>query len=322
MTFSNLEGYSMVRSIGFVSLLPLIDQMNLPISPPAIVRQGKSLSVPEVPRHGAEQIIPRSRLEELHIVTPPLDQETVVPLPMKKDVKARSVLNLHPLFRSDDGPSMFDVQQGRTGDCYLLATLAAMAEKSPQSLIDMIMPTDATESQYRIKYVNPMDETSAEMDVFDTSYTDQENRPIYAGDHPRSEQKVSWVKVMENWFAKVADRYRGILGPLGFEAIGKGGFPPIPYKIMTGKTMEMYRAPRSVAAFKDQLSMAHLHNSIIVLGTKKHTTIPELPGRHAYAVLGVKGSEVELYNPWGWKLSVPARTLLRNTEAFFVAHNE
>lgn len=266
------------------------------------------------PKH----IVSRHRLEALGLIDN--KQITLVPLQRNVHLSAVKVLNMTPLF-GPAGPQATDVNQGASGDCYLLAVLAAMAEKTPDEIESMIQRTDRSETDFWVKYTSPNDGQLQTMRVFDTAWVDEDKIPYYAGDRYQSKpkQRVSWVKLLENFFAKVNDRYEVVKPYAGFNGISLGGLPSTPYEIITGRTMD-YIKPETQEEF-DAIIQAANDNKVLVLGTKKETfSSVILPSRHAYAVLRTEEDEVILYNPWGSQLIINREILFENTQSLWLGH--
>ena len=245
---------------------------------------------------------------------------TILPLPCHSHQGSRPVLNLSRLF-GPEGPKIEDVVQGNSGDCYHLAVLASLAHTG--GLPSMVEERDQSGTQYRIHYFNYETGEKEFEDVFDASYVDQDNNPLYAGDKAGAgAEPVSWVKILENWFAKVNEKHGVIESPsmAGFNGISQGGWPDIPFKMITGREMSFFltgpMTPSNLSKFKENLQKGG--HKTVVLATKPHARHSKLVGSHAYAVLGMKGDNALLYNPWGHRLEVPVSLLFQNTGSYYV----
>lgn len=284
-----------------------------PQYPPAIVRSIKSQTPSPIEKSYMESQIQK-------YISDQDASHTLIPLPNTEHANAKVILNPSPLF-GKNGPKKEDVVQGQTGDCYLLAVLAGLAEKTDY-LRSIIQATDKTATQFRVHYYDYTTGEKEFMDVFDTSYVNFNNVPIYAGDNPELApmQRVSWVKILENWFAKYNELKVVISDDLGYSGIGKGGWPDIPYKLLTGKNLIYNKVKdfthKSLEAFTQAMSKAN-SDGFIILASRPDSSLRELPGGHAYFVLGVEHDQVALYNPWGMKVHISISKLFKNTMSYY-----
>ena len=279
----------------------------VPPPPPAHVRQFKSTT-----RIGSPMI---SRAPDL--TSPPA--YTVVPRPMDRHAEAKMVLNYGPLFETG-GPKKEDVNQGATGDCYLLATLAAIAEKQPHLIESMIMPVDRTNTEYDVLFhlpnrghqENPL---RLSLRVFSTNYLSPELEPVYA--HNKEGHHSHWVTLLEHWFAKVNDRLEFFGRGTGYDGIGHGGVPHVPYYLITGRSMTMGTTSSGMSRFREALKTAD-DGGIVVVGTNPDVQSKKLVGSHAYTVVSTSPSGAQLYNPWGETVELSWAELYRNIGAYWV----
>lgn len=358
------------------SLLPLLSTLpaavsawtpSLPPPPPAIVRLKEARASDQLTnvQHGRlMDLSSASKVSSARIASQFKENglSTIVPLPRARHALAQKVLNLSPLF-SVDGPQPEDVVQGESGDCYLLALLAAMAKHQPDDLRQAIIPADGSDNAYFIGYNSPVDNTPNVALVFDTSYVDLNNQPIYAGDKAEavasgdtasethaaavsnpgtvtiengaavmgqdraslraalSDKKVSWVKVFENWFANMNEQYSLLNSKAGFEGISQGGWAAIPYKLLTGKNMEIV-APENLAHFKGLLNQAEDGKIVILISNSKTFSEYYFPGTHAYAVLGHEDGQADIYNPHGRRFNLDDKVLFDNTVRVLVEQGD
>lgn len=247
------------------------------------------------------------------------DMPTLVPLQRRIHFNAaKRILNPTPLFRSE-GPQYQDVRQGEAGDCALLALLAALARHRPAVLLQAIEQVDRSGNQYRIHYFAPQSGEQMSMVVFDTSYVDQYNQPIYAGDRRgiQSKDKVSWVKVLENWFAKMSEQYDLLVDLPGIDSIAYGGWSKIPFQLLMGYEMTMVK-PVSLDNFNYTIASVE-HGKIVTLVTKANTFSEYiLPGMHSYAVLESNPAYVTLYDPTGRTIEINVQQLYESTHSLWI----
>ena len=228
--------------------------------------------------------------------------------------QANKILNITPLF-GPDGPRVHDIVQGDSGDCYLMALLAALAKHQPQRIQDVFENIDPSETIYNIKYYHPVTMDRISTSVFDTSYVDLNKKPIYAGDPKGTlqNQGVSWVKLLENWFAKMNELYNLLNKYPGFEGISHGGWAVIPFQLLTGESMEILN-PKTLKSFESMLHKADDANIVILISNAKTFSEYYFPASHAYAVLSSnQDGTTTVYNPTGKELTLNNDILFKNT---------
>jgi len=310
----NLFPLAATASMGVTALAPVTIT-----SPPAIVRQMPSQSTAKLESIRPSSIIDSVSLSKLG--APDIRTPSLVPLPISNHVLAKRVLNIAPLFGAN-GPQCDDVVQGDLGDCFLLSLLAAMAEHQPQALANIFYKAEHATDQYQIRYFEPRTGLIKKMNVFDTTYLNPKGKPLYAGDNPDKTigSKCSWVKVIENWYAKMNEQYQLQNGKAGFTGIASGGWSAIPYKLMTGKGMDIL-GPEDFQEFDFILQQANEHKIVIVVSNTKTFSEYYLPPTHAYAVLGTQGDQVSLYDPYGRKVTLDKALLYDNVTRVLMESN-
>ena len=82
----------------------------------------------------------------------------------------------HPLF-AKDGPSKNDVFQGGGGDCYLLSTLAALADADPDFMKNTV--TNLPDGTYVVRFFQPNSEKTY-VRVTGELWVDDTGTPMYA----------------------------------------------------------------------------------------------------------------------------------------------
>jgi hypothetical protein len=159
---------------------------------------------PLVPPACVTEVDPRPHSEPSGEISPN-------PPPMDKDA-GLTLTNFagRPLF-AKDGPSPNDVFEGLVGDCYFMATLAALADANPDFIRRTV--TDLNDGTYDVRFFQP---NGAQTYVRVTSelWVDDHGRPKYA----RFGREGSiWVPILEKAFA-VCRR-----NPAGYDSIAGGG---------------------------------------------------------------------------------------------------
>lgn len=342
-----------------LSILPAATNAWVPSvpPPPAIIRSVETLQPAQqtaLQRGRVMDLSSSSKVSSARIAAACRDNNklsTIVPVQRAKHAGAQTVLNLSPLF-GPGGPKPTDVVQGASGDCYLMAVLAAMAKHQPEALTSAIQPADASGDAYIIGYHPPMGQELGYTMVFDTSYVDQAGTPIYAGDAEqavganaveasdmnvadvnaagvgadankaphsvlpdklsKASKQSSWVKVYENWFAKMNEQYALLNSRPGFEGISNGGWAAIPFKLLTGKDMDIV-APANLKEFKALLDQTDEGKIVILISNTQTFSEYYFPSTHAYAVLDHNGDKANIYDPHGRTLDLDDQVLFDNT---------
>lgn len=111
-------------------------------------------------------------------------------------------------------PKTTDAAQGYLGDCFLVASLAAIANASPQTIKDAIT-YNAEKGTYTVRFFEEtgrgkFSPVNIEVDAYLPSSQSSKDDPAYAGDRGG----VMWVAIAEKAYAK----WKG-----GYDAIGQGG---------------------------------------------------------------------------------------------------
>lgn len=224
------------------------------------------------------------------------------------------------LFKGDIDPA--DIYQGGLGDCWLLASLSAIAERHPELIRDSFLTGRVSLcGYYKIKLFDIVNGTPRwkVITIDDNIPVDSNKKPMYS--QPKDNEL--WVLLMEKAFSKI----------LGSYSFLKGGFSRIPFAALTGNDPIEYKwssncytitntsggtdsaiAPRELTV--DQ--MYHViergitHDLIITVGVSEG--VQGLVSGHMYAILNActhtpSGGNpvhlVQMRNPWGtegeWK---------------------
>ncbi len=245
------------------------------------------------------------------------------------------------LFRQGKGDSTAvhpsDVAQGAIGDCYFMASLAALANTHPEMIRQMI--TRNPDGSYTVRFFNEKTGKAEYVTVR------AEDIPLNSKGEPRYAQFGDdgelWPAVIEKAYAKWIDD-RNIRDPLWsrlFETLGfegkndyeliSGGWPQVAMQQLTGGASTCYEPPNT---FNKELLQNSLKNGdLITIGTLLNNN-PALIGNplyfgkeailvpsHAYYITGYDSQTgmVEVRNPWGWDhqqglVRLPLDQLLNN----------
>ncbi len=194
-----------------------------------------------------------------------------------------------------NGPSFLDVQQGGAGDCWLMASLAEVAARDPQDIVNMFTDlgsaweNGAQVELYRVRFFNASG--AASYVTVDTELPDGG----YYYDHPANGHL--WVALAEKAYAQanglgiVTTQYRG---SDSYDALN-GGMASWALSAITGRPAADYYFNAS------NIASAWEAGALIVISTTNPSS-SSIVGDHAYAVVAYNPSSnqpFEVYNPWG-----------------------
>ncbi|MBK8038097.1 MAG: hypothetical protein IPK22_13340 [Verrucomicrobiaceae bacterium] len=202
---------------------------------------------------------------------------------------------------SPEGPRIETIRQGRMGNCFSLAPLAALAHERPEYVRDqMIRPLE--NGRYVVKLGKQEVEVAAPTDAEIALTSENEDGSL-------------WVNVYEKaaGVAHNAKKPADKRDATGLDALNRGGSAGTQLAFITGR--EMFRVSCSFAKKKDlpqtdydkhmaelraALTAATKENRLMTCGTLK-TTIPGLTPNHAYAILGYDSANdvIRVWNPHG-----------------------
>jgi hypothetical protein len=212
-----------------------------------------------------------------------------------------------------NGVSADDVVQGGAGDCYLLASMSAVAETHPDLIQGAI--TANADGTYTVGF----HEVAAEDGLRDLGLAgmglEQVIQVLHLPAGSRSSVTVdgqlptedglgelyaqtpddeTWAAVMEKGFAKWWGSYT---------AVGSGGSPGLALTALTGASVDRVSVGKAgLDPLWTQLTEAQAAGQPMVVDTASKVSVPGVVADHAYTVLGtsVEGGQryVELRNPW------------------------
>ncbi|HTQ11753.1 MAG TPA: C2 family cysteine protease [Fimbriimonadaceae bacterium] len=199
------------------------------------------------------------------------------------------------LFGSE-GPALSDIRQGALGDCYFLAPLGAVVNRSPDDVRKMIQPDG---SGYQVRFPDGQQ-------VRVRALTDAELAMVGS-----ATQQGVWTRVMEIAYGsrKIADGEIKIATDTM-----NGGSTATAGKALTG---HRFRSVKLVGDFKKDVPSASLQETmgrlrtdipqavstklLVLAGTPKLAMPKSISPNHAYAVLGFDPAtdKITLWNPHG-----------------------
>lgn len=222
-----------------------------------------------------------------------------------------------------------DVHQGSMGDCYFLASVAALAKTNPEMIKQMIQQNK--DGSFTVRFTSqkiPLGkpyQTYSDLPLKDRFVTVQNNFAYEQGAEKALGAKPNpdlWPLVLEKAFTKDVGSY---------VTAGGGGY--------ASKVLNNYLGVASIntsllpkqgqSSIKEALSQAMQRPTVAntVNFNDKNKALADkynIVPRHAYAVLGVsvgkaQGKEVtlvNLYNPWGEKLDLPLNIFIKVFDSY------
>lgn len=210
----------------------------------------------------------------------------------------------------DKGVEMDDVHQGFCGDCYFLASLAAIARKRPDYIIGQNGMVKELGDEHRFFRVRFYDKDGEEVHVdVDNRFWNQGGEPFYAGkgksDDPEGHSYDPWVMAIEKAWAKANDNgYDGIQGStedgkeierkveFSFAVTGKSAFYCMTKNVTdSDKLLEMMKEQFNEKGLP--ITMYSVHE-----GVNKDAD-PYLVNYHAYALKSINDDgTLDIFNPW------------------------
>lgn len=246
--------------------------------------------------------LPTFTLEHLQTLTKAQPLEKGMPdLPAMFGSSLKRIAKIKRELFSPEGPRIETIRQGRMGNCFSLAPLAALAHERPEYVRDqMIRPLE--DGRYVVKLGQQEVEVAAPTDAEIALTSENEDGSLWVNVY----EKAAGIAHNEQ---KPADKREAT----GLDALNRGGSAGTQLAFITGR--EMFRVSCSFAKKKDlpqaeyDKHMAELRaaliaatkgNRLMTCGTLK-TTIPGLTPNHAYAILSYDSATdvIRVWNPHG-----------------------
>lgn len=250
----------------------------------------------------------------------PLPEQEDVLLGNYQDVTEQSVNQIIEVFNrgGDDATDIHwnDVTQGRVGNCYFLAGIAAVAKTNPEVLRRLIKGPDG-QGNYEVSlYVNVQDGTIAPVartvTITPEFLVDDQGQPIYAG----SGDAELWVMLLEKAYALIrGEKMQGVSlvegNEDGYKKLDAGwGWEAM--ETLTGKQAVMlWLKDFSNGDIKTAISGALGQNNPITTGSIEGPAPDATPTSaqalaqeqhiafaHEYTIMGLSGNTITLFNPW------------------------
>lgn len=213
-----------------------------------------------------------------------------------------------------DGPSAFDVVQGMLGDCYLMASLSAVAGSRPELIEKMVTVVDEPSNLYQVTMTLP--DGTATSAIVSGEVPGFLGAASYGGS---SQSKETWVAIAEKGYAALLgdhiaqkhqeywkEKHKG-----GYDGIGHGWYPDEALSHITGGESRSYDTGSTEANERawSALEEGTAQKKPMTAGSKgkregMRKVFSPVIGNHAYTVLGARTDSsgqrwVDLRNPHG-----------------------
>jgi Calpain family cysteine protease len=191
------------------------------------------------------------------------------------------------------------VQQGKVGDCYFLASVAAVAKTNPDAIKQMIK--ENADGTYTVTF--PGDAAHHQLIVTKPTEAEQD---LYNG----GSKYGTWASVLEKAYGELGKIHEGLGDDIApSRGIRDGGWSAQPLYLLTGHVAnEKAVKNTSEAEMLSVLQDAEKNNKAVTIGSKADTTGMKVPdgyvADHEYTFMGLaKNShgdwDVIMRNPWG-----------------------
>ena len=226
------------------------------------------------------------------------------------------------------GPASFDIKQDSFGDCYFVATLAAVAKQNPKIIREAIVYRANTQT-FRVRLYS-LDGKTRYITVTQAEIEDNVKRHggSYMDNTGNSDR--AWPAVMETAYAKMFDsNAKNGLGE-GYKKIANGGWPADAMMAVTGSAgKEVKFVYEELLAKQGSVTLLGARIAVYLIQKKSITlwSVPEVDNRnwlqklggqpiaqdglvdnHVYTVESMTLRQGDwlllLRNPWGTNLNV------------------
>ncbi len=223
--------------------------------------------------------------------------------------------------KENDGVGLHGIQQGIMGDCYLLASVAAVAEMTPETIKRMVV--DNRDGTYTVTFPGDKDEPQTV-----TAPTETE-LGLYNG----STENGMWGSVIEKAYGQWCQKSIGRRTPLNWTgglttaegADGGGWHLNRVLRLLTGEDADQDWNAFTFNSTTRRKLLEHVtgEDKVPVVAWQKWFREFGVTGvaNHVYSVLdfnpeGKDGGTVTLYNPWGHKESITFKQFTKRFTAF------
>ncbi len=189
-------------------------------------------------------------------------------------------------------PKIDGIRQGREGDCYLIASVGAMAERNPNRLRALFreLSTNQVEIQFQGIPIQVEALTDAE-------------RALAAS----SGDQGTWVSLLEKGWGVALQKIRRESFGNPLDRAGRGGDPALPIRYLTGRKaisrqILLEDGASEIMGELDFTLRSAMEEKRIVCATTDRRALPKgLAPNHAFALLAYAPQTrmVTVWNPWG-----------------------
>jgi hypothetical protein len=206
------------------------------------------------------------------------------------------------LFQS--GISYQDVNQGIVGDCYFLASLAAVALKTPKVIEDMFI--DNGDGTYTVRFFKEGKADYLTVDRFLPTYRDSDSLPFakVGGNYNNSANEL-WVALAEKAYAQINEAgWIGQDGTNTYKGIELGwtdkAMAHISSKNSNSASIPSSTSNQVVDAFNASKLITFSSFGLNSSGQGPTKNSPVV-SNHAYTMVGYNQAtgQFKLFNPWG-----------------------
>lgn len=223
--------------------------------------------------------------------------------------------------KENDGIGLYGIQQGIMGDCYLLASIAAVAQMTPETIKNMVV--DNQDGTYTVTFPGDKNEPQT------VSAPTEAELGLYNG----STENGVWGSVIEKAYGQWCQKSFTRRTPLNWTgglttaegADGGGWHLDRVLHLLTGEDADQDWNAFTFNSTTRRKLMEHLsgENKVPVVAWQRWFREFGVSGvaNHVYSVLdfnpeGKDGGTVTLYNPWGHKESITFKQFTRRFTAF------
>jgi len=199
-------------------------------------------------------------------------------------------------------PSLNDAKQGMVGDCYLIASLVSIANKSPQAIYDMFL--DNGDGTFTVRFFGAGIADFVTVNRRLPTYSNGTLAYAGYGFSALSSSTTLWVALAEKAYAQWNETGKaGRNGTNTYAGIEGGWMHNSNAQILGYSSTNHYFSSSTQQTLIDALSSGRA----VTLGTNSSVSISGLVASHAYTVVRFDSatSTFVLDNPWGFQDPTP-----------------
>ena len=213
-----------------------------------------------------------------------------------------------------NGASYADVEQGAVGDCYFIAALGEVAQRSPQVIQDMFY--DNRDGTYIVRFfVNGNAKYVVVNSMLPTGSDGQAVYSDFGGSYGSAGNEL-WVALAEKAYAQL--NASGGIGQDGANSYAgiEGGYGDAALRHIAGNAAGWTWMNRSNAM---QLIVSANAGLPTILASRQSNSGNGVVDGHAYGLVGYEAASGRfvLYNPWGSTVRLTWEQLVRSFNGFW-----